>query len=120
MQDQTYKEISLFEYELVVMESPYSGDLSNLSNIEFDKVRKIFDFKKLRYFNNYAMFGYESEIYLYEVISDEFFLNLFSFKDEWFYVCFRYPDQNEICYKCDQFDGLISCLNFIKDNYMYS
>lgn len=135
------------EYELHVNDDEYMGvnqdhilsTWVDFTGSELSKLEKILgkyellDFNEDEDFYDYSDdYGYSEPQEEYENIDHAYItfrnvaglmdpneISVAKTKDEWFYVhCYvRNSSPTHISYKCDQWDGLIDCLDYIKDKY---
>lgn len=98
--------------KLLYLDSP---DLSYFTKSQKDILNKFFLEKKI--FGTFKRLQSGLEVYVYGFDFSKKYnveIEIYSVKDEWFYICI-YRKLNEVTtyYKCDQFYGLIKC---IEDN----
>lgn len=87
---------------------------SEFSGNEVEIIRQYFDVKPVSFYENHNKRTTGKYFLRYE--GEEISVEIISIRDEWYYASAWYG-RYEKHYKCDQFDGLISCLEFIKNNF---
>ena len=96
-----YIEISEGEY---ISYKDDSKKLDMFSNTELKAIQTILPSAKLNSFSK--------NIFLYNII------DIYKDNDEWYYIdiCIHF---NGYYYKCDQFEGLMDCLNMLQNKYKH-
>lgn len=129
--DKGYIEIEYNYYEKIVSQVAESNNiLMNLNKDEFNKVYDYYKFTKIPI--------YEDSIskFEYKAFEDNCLVEFFGVVDEWFYVSYSFSPTSKSdglksdnrlfrmfqaefqkYYKCDQFDGLLNCIKYLKKTY---
>lgn len=68
------------------------------------------DYREYKIYDGDAIIGHYNVIYMY--ISDISFISIYKHDDEWWTIGESWGE-NQIYYKCDQWDGFIECLKYI-------
>jgi len=104
------------DFQERVYESTIIGGFEKIETTELNKAYPKFvkfseaKLKRLENFGKNSVFlnGKELEIDDFKGTGDS--VTIFCDDDEWYYVSVGYDDDEDV-YKCDQWDGLVNCLN---------
>lgn len=116
-----YTEISEGDLSQIVLDGE-NYPTRELSDFEIKKINNFFNFKYYYFYTGTSGVKSYSSIY-YKSSERGRNIEIFAYNDEWYYVQvymhnkFTKPFLNKrvLCYKCDQFDGLINLLEKIYD-----
>jgi len=101
-----------------------TGGFEEIESLDVDKLYTKFvkfpeaKLKKLEKFGKISVYLYGKEV---EVVKNDYAVEIYCDDDEWYYVSYSGEIKIPIIsgsdyYKCDQWDGLINCLNSIYGN----
>lgn len=93
-----------------------SSKLVSMNDDQFEQISNFYKFKKMPFYTD-KDYPKESQKYFYRYENTKVTLEIFGLEDEWYYlsIWLKKSSYEENNYKCDQFDGLLDCLQFVKN-----